>query len=100
MKRLAITVMYYNKMHAWWSTQSLLANLLSSSTVVGRTSDSLNTYLLMRWYGPGALAVVRTTGIYLLGLFCSDIQFCVLLSPYLCFISFLCFDLYVFGDDA
>ena len=25
---------------------------------------------------------------------------CLLLSPYLCFISFLYFDLYVLGDDA
>ena len=33
-------------------------------------------------------------------LFCSGIQFYVLLSPYLCFISFLYLDLYVFGDDA
>ena len=29
-----------------------------------------------------------------------DIQFYVLLSPYLCFISFLYLDLYVLGDDA
>ena len=29
-----------------------------------------------------------------------SIQFSVLLSPYLCFISFLYFDLYVLGDDA
>ena len=30
----------------------------------------------------------------------SGIQLCVLLSPYLCFISFLYHDLYVLGDDA
>ena len=36
----------------------------------------------------------------LLDLFCSGIQFYVLLSPYLCFISFLYLDLYVLGDDA
>ena len=29
-KRLAITLMYCNRMHAWWSTQSRLATLLSS----------------------------------------------------------------------
>ena len=29
-KRLAITLMYCNKLHAWWSTQSRLATLLSS----------------------------------------------------------------------
>ena len=28
------------------------------------------------------------------------IQFNLLLTPYLCFISFLYFDLYVLGDDA
>ena len=31
---------------------------------------------------------------------CSGIQFYLLLSPYLCFISFLYLDLYVLGDDA
>ena len=43
---------------------------------------------------------VRPTTVYLLDFFCSSIQFYVLLSPYLCFISFLYRDLYVFGDDA
>ena len=31
--------------------------------------------------------------------FCSGIQFYLLLSPYLCFISLLYLDLYVLGDD-
>ena len=43
---------------------------------------------------------VGPTGIYLLGFFCSSIQFYLLLSPYLCFISFLYLDLNVLGDDA
>ena len=47
-----------------------------------------------------ALAVVRLTGVYLLEFFCSSIQFYLLLSPYLCFITFLYLDLYVLGDDA
>ena len=47
-----------------------------------------------------ALAVVRPIGFYLLDFFCSRIQFYLLLSPYLCFISFLYLDLYVLGDDA
>ena len=34
------------------------------------------------------------------GFFCSGIQFYSLLSPYLCFISFLYPDIYVLGDDA
>ena len=42
-KGLAITLMYCNRLHAWWSTQSWLATLLSSLifTQVGRTSDSM-----------------------------------------------------------
>ena len=40
--------------------------------------------------------LVRITGVYL----CSGVQFYLLLSPYLCFISFLYLDLYVLGDDA
>ena len=51
---------------------------------------------------------VVPTGVYQLDFFCSGIQFYLLLSPYLCFISLLyfCFisllylDLYVLGDDA
>ena len=50
--------------------------------------------------GPDALAVCRPTGVYLLDFFCSGIQFYLLLSPYLCFISLLYLDLYVLGDDA
>ena len=37
-------------------------------------------------------------GVYLLDFFCSGIQFYLLLSPYLCFISFLYLDLYVLDD--
>ena len=29
-KKMAITLMYCNRLHAWWSTQSWLATLLSS----------------------------------------------------------------------
>ena len=43
---------------------------------------------------------VGPTGVYLLDFFCSDIQFYLLLSPYLCFISLLYLDLYVPGDDS
>ena len=44
--------------------------------------------------------LVGPTGVYLLDFFCSGIQFYLLLSPYLCFISLLYLDLYVLGDDA
>ena len=53
-------------------------------TPVGRTSD----YDIP----PDALAVVRPTEVYLLDFFCFGIQFFILLSPYLCFISFLYLD--------
>ena len=43
---------------------------------------------------------VGPTGVDLLDVFCSGIQFYLLLSPYLCFISLLYLDLYVLGDDA
>ena len=41
-----------------------------------------------------------TTGVNLLNFFCSGIQFNLLLSHYLCFISLLYLDLNVLGDDA
>ena len=43
---------------------------------------------------------VGPQGVYLFDFFCSGIQFYLLLSPYLCFISLLYLDLYVLGDDA
>ena len=46
------------------------------------------------------LTVVRPIGVYLLDLFRSGIQFNLLSSHFLCFISFLYLDLYVLGDDA
>ena len=46
--------------------------------------SDLKTYLLMRLWGPDALAVVGPTGVYLLDFFCFGIQFNILLSPFLC----------------
>ena len=43
---------------------------------------------------------VGLMGVYLLDFFYSSIQFYILMSPYLCFISLLYLDLYVLGDDA
>ena len=43
---------------------------------------------------------VRPIRVYLLDFFGLGIQFYLLLSPYLCFISFLYLDLYILGDDA
>ena len=39
------------------------------------------------------------TRVYLFDFICFGIQFHLLLSPYLCFTSFLYLDLYVLGDD-
>ena len=54
----------------------------------------------MRWKGPDALTFDGPTGVYLLDFFSSDIQFYLLLSPYLCFISLLYLDFYALGDDT
>ena len=43
---------------------------------------------------------VGPTGVYLLDFCCFGIQFYLLLSHHLCFISLLYLDLYVLGDDA
>ena len=43
---------------------------------------------------------VGPTMVYLLDFFCSGIQFYLLLSPYLCFISLLYLDLYALGENA
>ena len=43
---------------------------------------------------------VGPTGVYLLDSFSSGIQFYLLLSPYLCFITLIYLELYFLGDDA
>ena len=53
----------------------------------------------MKELGPDDLSLIRCTGVLLLGFFCSSIQLYVL-SPYLCFISFLYLNLYVLGMDT
>ena len=62
--------------------------------------SDVKTYLLMRLWGPDVLAVCRALQGLPVGIICSGIQFYLLLSPYLCFISLLYLDLYVLGDDA
>ena len=52
----------------------------------------------MRGFGPVAVSAVRTARVQLFDFFCYGIQLYVLLSPYLCCISFLYLDLYVLGD--
>ena len=53
----------------------------------------------MRGLGPDAASVVGTTRVLLFVFFCYSIQLYLLLSPCLCFFSFLYVDLYVLGDD-
>ena len=43
---------------------------------------------------------VGPSELYLLDFVCSSIQFYLLFSPYICFISLLYLDLYFLGDDA
>ena len=43
---------------------------------------------------------VEPTGVCLLDFFCSGIQFYLLLSPCLCFVSLLCLGLCILEDDA
>ena len=54
----------------------------------------------MRGFEPDTESVVGPTRVELFGFLCSSIQLYVLLSPYLCFISFLYLDLYVLGDNS
>ena len=84
--------------HGWQLYFPLLLHAGGSDFRLYDGSD-LKTYLLMRWLGPDALSV-GLTRVYLLDFFCSGIQFYLLLSPYLCFISLIYLDLYVLGDDA
>ena len=49
---------------------------------------------------PDDVSAVRPARVELLGFFCYGIQLYVLLSPYLCFFSFLYLDLYVLGDES
>ena len=43
---------------------------------------------------------VGPAGVYPLDFFCSGVRFGLLLGPCPCFVSLLCLDLYVLGDDA
>ena len=52
------------------------------------------------WLFKRFLLFVGPTGVYLLDFFCSDIWFCLLLGPCLCFVSFLYLGLCVLGYGA
>ena len=98
--------MYCSRLHAWWSTQSRLATLLSSLIArkwVGfqtqwrfRLKDLSIDEMVVAWCF-GCCEVHRGLPVGFLLLWYSIY---LLLSPYLCFISFLYLELYVLGDDA
>ena len=71
-----------------WLFLAVPLGCLQFVIVVLADHTHLLSYLLMRLKGSGALAAVRSIRVYLLNFVCSGIQFFVLLSPYLCFISF------------
>ena len=79
-----------------WLSFVVIGNIayLFNCTPVGRwlyDGSDLKYYLLS---GRGLMLwlFVGPTGVYLLDVFCSGIQFYLLLSPYLCFISYLNLD--------
>ena len=78
-KRLAIILMYCNRLHAWWSTQSRLATLLSS-------------LIARRWVGLQTLWRFRhETGLSPPVKYFTDRSKAVLhLWIFLCFFSILC----------
>ena len=101
-KRLAITLMYCNRQHAWWSTQSRLATLLSS--LIARRWVGFQT---LWWFRLKDLSMDEMVGGWCFGClsgprgFTCWISFALVFSfTYLCFISLLYLDLYVLGDDA
>ena len=65
--------------------------------------DHLNLWVFSFVWGSQTAEAYSSWGrtrVCLLDFFCSGIQFYLLFSLYLCFISFLYLDLYVLGDDA
>ena len=73
------------------SNKLLTQKLLKQGYRYHKLCKTLSKFYRRYYVGP--------TGVYLLDFFCSGIQFYLLLSPYLCFISLLYLDLYVLGDD-
>ena len=63
-------------------------------------SSYIKTYLLMRWWGPDALAVCRAHRGSPVGFLLLRYLALFTVSPYICCISLLYLYLYVLGDDA
>ena len=88
--------MYCKRLHAWWSTQSQLATLLSSLF----DGSDLKTYLLMRWWGADALAVCQAHQGLPVGFLLLWYSVLFTVESLSLLISLLYLDLYVLGDDA
>ena len=71
--------------HGWQLCFPLLLHIRGSDFILYGCSD----LTIDEMVGPDALAVVRPTEVYLLDLFCSNIQFDVLLSPFHCLIFYI-----------
>ena len=75
-KKMAITLMYCNRLHAWWSTQSRLATLLSS--LIARRWVGLQT---LWWFRLKDLSIDEMVGAWCFG--------CLSSPPgFTCWISF------------
>ena len=102
-KRLAIILMYCSRLHAWWSTQSLLATLLSS--LITRQWVGLQT---LWWFRLKDLSIDEMVGAWCFGClsgppgFTCWISFAPVFSFIYCWVLIfaLSLDLYVWGDDA
>ena len=104
MKGLAITLMYCSRLHAWCSAQSRMAALLSS--LIARWWVGLRA---LRRFQLKDLSIDEMVGAWCFGCCLAHRGLSVgfillrclvylLLSPCLCFVSFLYLDLYVLGD--
>ena len=102
-KKLAITLMYCNRLHAWWSTQSWLATLLSS--LIACQWVWLQT---LWWFRLKHFSIDEMVRAWCFGCLSGPpgftcwisfvpVQFYLLLSPYLCFISFYIL-IYIFWE--
>ena len=107
-KILAVTLMHCNRLHAWWSTQSLWVTLLPSlfacrwvglQTLWRLSLKDLSIDEMVGAWCFGCCQALRGLPVGFLK-FCFGFQLYVLMSPCLCFISFLYLDLDVLGDDA
>ena len=81
----------------WWSTQWQLATLLASLIACRWVGLQTLWWFRLKYLsidemvGVWCFGCCQATRVYLLDFFCQGIQFYLLLSPYLCFISwFIC----------